>query len=80
LASLLSAQGKLERAARIIGMAERLLDTYGITLQLSDQPMFDDSKVSVIERLGSESYQTAYEEGQAMSLADAVTHALNQDR
>ena len=68
--------GLAERAARLLGAAQALLDATGTTLQAAD---LSDHTLNVSlarSQLDKRLFEAAWGEGSAMGLEDAVTYAL----
>jgi hypothetical protein len=79
LAGPISARGDPERAARLLGASEALLETIGVGLQCSDQFEVDRYEAAVREQLDQATFEAAWAEGRAMSLEQAVTSALEEE-
>ena len=62
-----------EEAARILGAAHRLRDELGLVRSRHDEPSIAALEHALRERLGEVAFGDAYEEGAALSPADAVT-------
>ena len=78
LASAVGASGHLKHAARLFGAAEVLYDTYGFSHQADDLPEWERSRDNVREQLGEVTFETAWAEGQAMNLDEAIAYALEE--
>lgn len=76
LAGFIASQGRLREAARLAGAAQRLLDSLGIHLDPNDQAEFERAITTIRSQLGETEFNAAWTEGQAMTLASAVTSAL----
>ena len=72
-------RGDPERAARLLGASEALLETMGVGLQPADQAEADRYVAAVRERLDEGTFEAAWAEGRAMSLEEAVAYALSED-
>ena len=73
LAEIAGAQGHAERAALLIGAAERLAETLGP--RPIDRGRFD---AAVREALGEPGYQSAWAKGREMTIERAVEYALER--
>ena len=78
LASAVGASGHLRHAARLFGAAEVLYDRYGFGHQAGDLPEWERSREKVREQLGEVTFETAWAEGQAMTLDEAIACALEE--
>ncbi len=78
LASAVGASGHLKRAAGLFGAADVLYDTYGFSHQAADLPEWERSRDNVREQLGEVTFETAWAEGQAMNLDEAIAYALEE--
>jgi tetratricopeptide (TPR) repeat protein len=61
-----------ERAARLAGVTDGLLEDAGVPLQTSEQAKFEEAKTAARERLGDDAYEAAHASGRA---ADALNEA-----
>jgi hypothetical protein len=73
------AQGASERAARLLGAAERLRGAIGRPLPLADRPQRDRSVAAVRDALGEQAFAAAWAAGRAMSIDAAVAFALEAE-
>jgi predicted ATPase/DNA-binding CsgD family transcriptional regulator len=78
LSGPVATRGDPERAARLLGASDALFKTMGLGLQPPDQPEIDRYKTSMREQLGEKAFKTAWEQGQAMSLEQAIAYALEE--
>jgi predicted ATPase/DNA-binding CsgD family transcriptional regulator len=78
MAGPLAAQGELERAARLFGAADELLDRYGQIVQVGDQPVFDAYRAAVEGAMSAEDYAAAYESGAKLTLDEATALACQE--
>ncbi len=69
--------GKNLKAARILGASVAGLDSIENTYQLVDLSMMDHLSKDTLEALDKEAFKKAFQEGQRMSLQEAVAYALN---
>jgi hypothetical protein len=76
LAGVLAAQGRAEGAAKFYGAAEALREAIGAPLPANERP--EHERKIAAARAGAESgvWETAWEEGRAMALPDAIACAL----
>jgi predicted ATPase/DNA-binding CsgD family transcriptional regulator len=79
LAGPVGAQGQPERAARLLGAGEVLLEAMGVGLQPADQLEADRYVAAVREQLDGATFEAAWAAGRAMSLEEAVAYALGED-
>jgi non-specific serine/threonine protein kinase len=73
------ALGKPLRAARILGASAAGLESTKNTFQLADQSLMDQFTNDTNTALDEESFKKAFEEGQRMTIYEAVTYALNNE-
>jgi len=71
--------GKNLKAARILGASIAGLDSIENTYQLVDLSMMDHLSKDTLKVLNEEAFMKAFEEGQRMSLQEAVAYALSDD-
>jgi DNA-binding CsgD family transcriptional regulator/tetratricopeptide (TPR) repeat protein len=65
-----------KRAARLLGAATALLDAIHDTLDTADRRDFDRTVAKVRDQLDEASFATAWAEGRAMPIAQAIAYAL----
>jgi len=70
-------QGKPERAARLLGATEALNEKLGIILDPDDRLEFERDAADTRVNLDEKTFGTAWAEGRAMSLEQAITFAVN---
>jgi hypothetical protein len=75
-ARLALATGRADRAARLLGAADALLERLGMTMMPIERALFDGTVRETRDRLGEERYASAWEEGHRMSQQHAVAYAL----
>ena len=75
LAGSLGAIGEPVRAARLFGAAYAILQRSGALIDPSDQPEHDRNIAFVRGQLGEAAFESAWAEGQKMTLDQAVAHA-----
>ncbi len=71
------ANGQPERAARLFGASESILQNLGASLQPADQIEIDRYQDDVRAQLDEKTFEKAWAEGRAMSIEDAVAYALD---
>ncbi len=76
LAAVTAAQGRLARAATLIGIAESLLEQAGGEWPADEREQYDGALALVTAGLSPEALATARASGAAMALDDAVAYAL----
>ena len=79
LSGPIAAQGNHERAAQLLGASDALLKAMGLGQQPSDQPEIDRYEAVVRQQIGEEAFKSTWEKGQAMSLEQAITFALDEE-
>jgi non-specific serine/threonine protein kinase len=77
LAGPIGKLGQPEKAARLLGASTTLSAEMGIYYQPGDQPVIDKYIADVRAQLDEDTFETAWAEGQAMTLKQAVTYALS---
>ena len=80
LAGLASVVGPAERAARLFAAAAELLAATGAPLAPADRADYDRAIAALRSQLDEAAWQAAWQDGQAMSLEQAITHALDDDK
>jgi len=76
LAGPTAALGDPVRGAHILGFACGMLDAMGYGNQPSDVPEIELYEAAIRQQLGEEAFQTAWQEGQAMSYEDVISLIL----
>lgn len=76
LAGIIAAKEQPERAMRLYGAAEALLEPMGTGLQAGDQIEYERNLAIVRRQLDDAMFQRYWHEGRALSLEQAVAHAL----
>jgi predicted ATPase/transcriptional regulator with XRE-family HTH domain len=80
LAAAAGARGEQQRAARLLGAAEALLEAAGVPAYVTaDHDLHQRAASAARERLGEEAWTAAWDEGRAMSFDRAVAYALEPD-
>jgi predicted ATPase/class 3 adenylate cyclase len=80
LASTTAKQGLNERAARLHGAAQSLIESIGVRLSPCDRADYEGSIAAVREELGEEVFTARRDEGHAMGLEQAVEYGLEESR
>ena len=75
-ACLALAEEELERAARIFGAVDSIRERLGSLLEAILQSEYEHAKAVTRKLLGEEEFLAAWSSGYAMSMEDAVRHAL----
>lgn len=76
LAQIAAAEGKPERAARLFGAADAITKATGEAVPLANRAEYAQIVEGVRDSLGKEAFEAAWDEGQAMSLDEAVAYGL----
>ncbi len=76
LAGVIQAAGDTARAARLFGAAQRLLESFDAVLDPSGSLRYSDDLAAARNQLGEPAFEEARAAGKAMSVEQAVTHAL----
>jgi predicted ATPase/DNA-binding SARP family transcriptional activator len=76
LAGVVEAQGQPRRAARLFGAVHSLLDATSGVLEPIDRLEYERNAADARAQLGEAAYATAWAEGQAMPLEQAIAEAL----
>jgi len=69
--------GQLERAARLFGAADKLLEGTPAVLTVEDRTMYEQSLAAARSMLDEEMFASAWAEGRAMTLEQAIAYALS---
>jgi predicted ATPase/DNA-binding XRE family transcriptional regulator len=72
--------GQPRRGTRLMGASEGLYESIGGVMEASDRIPYDRALASARSQLGDEDFETAWQEGQAMSLEQAIEYALEGTR
>jgi predicted ATPase/DNA-binding CsgD family transcriptional regulator len=78
LAGAAVALGQPERAARLVGAADALFAKQSYIPQAGDKPEFERYEAAAREVLDEVAFKTAWAEGQAMSIDEAIAYALEE--
>jgi hypothetical protein len=76
LAGVAGATGQPERAARLFGAAETLLEQIGAPLQAADLADYERNLAAVRSRLTERRFTAARQDGHAMASEQAIAYAL----
>lgn len=79
LAGAIAATGNPERAARLFGAAEALLEPIGVGLEPGDQPEHERNLALVRGQLDDVTFQMYWNEGRTWLLEQAAAYALEYD-
>jgi predicted ATPase/DNA-binding XRE family transcriptional regulator len=79
LAVVAAAEGQPSRAARLFGAAQRLHEASGTPVYFVNRTAYDRTVADARAALGEEAFATAWAEGRAMELDDAVALALETE-
>jgi predicted ATPase/DNA-binding CsgD family transcriptional regulator len=72
VAVLAAELGQLERAARLLGAAERLREIVGLALVLPERPAYERASEQARDELGEQAFTSAMADGRALSPPDAL--------
>jgi predicted ATPase len=78
LAGVATWQGDPERAARLFGAVDALIDMIGYVIEPQDRVTYDRNLAATRAQLTEEAWQKAYAQGRAMTLEQAVEYALQE--
>jgi non-specific serine/threonine protein kinase len=79
LSSPIGAKGEPERAAKLLGASQALLDGMGIERQTADQHEINRVLASLHKQLDEATFKKAWTEGQAMSPEQAIAFVLGEE-
>jgi predicted ATPase/DNA-binding CsgD family transcriptional regulator len=79
LASFAFITGKLERAARLVGASQKLLEEIGSRFQATDLSELNHLIQEIKTGLGEDGYQAEWVKGAAMTYAEALAYAVAQE-
>ena len=74
-----TALGFPKRAARLLGASEAILEGIGVIIPMSDKAEYDHYVTQLREALDPDTFDALYADGRAMSLAEAVVYALEDE-
>ena len=78
LAGPVAALGNPQKAARLLGASEALLEKMGLGLQAGDRFEIERYVIAVKEQLDDATFEAAWAEGRAMSLEEAIAYAFGE--
>ena len=78
-AVLAAAQNQMERAARLLGAAESLYAAIHFEMSAKERAEHDQTVAAARAALGEEAFAAAWAEGQAMTMEQAIAHALKEE-
>jgi hypothetical protein len=76
VAGLSNLAGRMDRAARLLSVAKRVLTEAQYAWEPVERTEYEDTLVKVRAQLDSQEFATAWAEGRAMTLDQAVVYAL----
>lgn len=79
MAGVYAATGDAERGARLLGWADALRARLGAHLEPNDRADYERHIAAAREALSQESFQSAWDEGQAMTLEQAIALAAGEE-
>jgi tetratricopeptide (TPR) repeat protein len=79
LAGPVAALGNPQKAARLLGASDALLEKMGLGLQAGDRFEIERYVAAVKEQLDDATFEATWAEGRAMSFEEAVAYALSED-
>ena len=79
MANLYVVTDQHERAAWLIGWADATREKIGDTRPLIEQADVDKIVAACIAKMGEVAFSDAYDEGQKMTLDEAIKYALNEN-
>jgi hypothetical protein len=74
-----AALGQPERAARLLGASEALLESLGVGHQPQDQVEIDRYIAATRQQLDEKIFKKAWNEGRAMSLEQAMAYVVREE-
>jgi hypothetical protein len=80
LAAVAGARSETQRAARLLGAAEALLEAAGTPIYVTaDHDLHQRVESAAREKLGEKQWTAAWDEGRAMGFEEAVAYTLGKD-
>jgi len=76
LAQVAHHHGNAEKAVRLLGAAAALRAAIGLVLPLPEHTAYEQSVAAARAQLADETFEQAWSQGKAMSVAQAVVDAL----
>ncbi len=77
IATVLEAQGRRDRAGRVCGGVDAMLESEAVTLEPKDQERFETTRAAARAALGETTFAYEWAEGRRMSLEDTIAFALD---
>lgn len=78
-AALAAESGESERAAKLAGAAERLLETVGFEIELADRQFRDAYIAKLKTKMDEAAFANLYEQGRKLKLEEAVSLCLEEN-
>ena len=78
-ATLAAAQRQPDKAARLVGAAEKQIPSIRFELSPAERAEYDEATATARAALGEEAFTAAYEDGKSMTLDEAVAYALEEN-
>jgi predicted ATPase/transcriptional regulator with XRE-family HTH domain len=78
MAGVAAARREPERAARLFGVADAIRTRMGVRVRPTDRAFYEHNVRALRNELGEERFAAAWNDGQSMSLEDAVAYALDE--
>jgi hypothetical protein len=78
LAGVAGAEGQLERATRLFGAAEALLEAAGAHLAAVDKSEWDRNVAAVRAQMDEVAFAAAWAEGREMTVKQAIAYGLEE--
>jgi hypothetical protein len=79
LACVAAARGETERAARLFGASEALSEEMGAPPESGESALQEPYLAAARSQLDEASWQEAWAQGQAMTLEEAISYALDEE-
>ncbi|HWB89744.1 MAG TPA: tetratricopeptide repeat protein [Acidimicrobiia bacterium] len=76
LAAVATERGQLERAAKLLGAAETMMEAKSMAWPPDERPHYEHMLSVLPRRMGSEAFERARQTGQRMDIESAVAYAL----
>jgi hypothetical protein len=70
---------QVERGARLLGAVEGMLQSMGVVLERLEREPYERSVQQARPKLGRAAFESAWQEGHAMTLEQAIAYALEED-
>jgi tetratricopeptide (TPR) repeat protein len=79
LAAVLTLTGQAEPAARLLGAAEALRDSLGVSLAPAERETHDETAAALRQALGDEQFNAVWRLGRELALDEAIAFALEEE-